>query len=119
MICNFKNIVSALCYGIIQEKMPQNIIIFPNNQIVNFVLIQQENMPSLFRIVIIILTFLFNLWSYLKTGKLFEQLNQEQREKIMMSWRNSPLSFCRDLMRFYDSLTIFAWYSTWEKQVYE
>lgn len=110
----FQNTVSALCYSIIGKKGDSSSLssVFPNNEVVNFVLQQYQNMPDFLKLPIVILTLAFDGWGLLQGGKLFHLLPPPTRWRQIQIWQNSPIGLCRDLIRFYESLTIFGWYSS-------
>jgi hypothetical protein len=109
----FKNTVSSLCYAIIKNKqlLENNSSCFPHNQVVNFVLKQHQNMPDYLRLPILILTLGLNSYSFFQKGKLLTSLSTGLRCQYLDQWKQSSFSPLRDLMRFYESLTVFAWYS--------
>ena len=113
MALNFESTASALCYSIIHQRSQSTTLEIPfsHNKVVCFVLQQHSNMPDFFRLPIIILTLIFDLWGLLRRGTLFHRLPHESRWHQIQGWKNSPISVCRDLIRFYESLTIFSWYS--------
>jgi hypothetical protein len=112
----FKNTVSSLCYAIIENKqlLESNPNFFPHNQVVNFVLKQHQNMPDYLRLPILILTVGLNSYSFFQKGKLLTFISTDLRCQYLDQWKQSSLSPLRDLMRFYESLTVFAWYSNLE-----
>jgi hypothetical protein len=109
----FRSIVSAICYSIIQQYCPSSNSsnTFPYNQVVNFVLEQHGRMPDYLKLPIVILTLIFDLSGLFSNGIPFYQQASNIRLTQLKSWHHSPFNLCRDLMRFYESLTIFGWYS--------
>lgn len=114
MILSFKSTVSALCYSIIQQRFePINPALdFPNNEVTRFVLQQHNRMPDFLRLPIICLTLAFDLAGIVQGGALFHRLPHSVRWRQIESWKNSSIGFCRDLIRFYESLVVFDWYSS-------
>ena len=117
MSLSFQHTVSALCYSIIYQRCQpcqpiESALAFPHNDVVAFVLQQHSRMPDYFRFPIVALTLVFDLWGVLRVGAPFHQLAHEVRWRQIQSWQNSPIGACRDLMRLYESLTIFCWYSS-------
>ncbi|NEN90113.1 MAG: hypothetical protein F6K48_14820 [Okeania sp. SIO3H1] len=114
---NFESTISALCYTFIEKhsKEHQTLLHFPNNQVVEFVKAQHRNMPDYLKLPLLILTAIFDLWSIIRAGKRFHQLPSTIRVERIAAWKISPLKVCRDLMRFYESLTIFSYYASKEK----
>jgi hypothetical protein len=119
MILSFRNTVSALCYSIIEHNFQplDPAVDFPHNQVVNFVLEQHSRMPDFLRFPIVFLTLVFDLAGILQGGSLFHNQPPTQRWRQIESWKNSPIGPCRDLIRFYESLVIFDWYSSCKRYV--
>ena len=113
MCLNFENTVSSICYSIIHQYCQSSKLefVFPHNNTVRFVLKQHDHMPDFLQLPIIILTLTFDVWALVHQGRLFHQLPPTQRWSQIQEWKNSPIGFCRDLIRFYESLTIFYLYS--------
>jgi len=109
----FKNTVSAICYSIIKQRcQPLNELdLFFNNEVVKFVLHQYRVMPDYLRPPIFILTLIFDTWVLLRKRKFFWNLSAYERWQLIETWSHSPIGPYRDLIRFYESLTIFSWYS--------
>ncbi|MEB3280164.1 MAG: hypothetical protein VKK42_14715 [Lyngbya sp.] len=109
----FTNTASALCYSIIQQccqptDSPDD---FPHNDVVRFVLQQHNRMPDYLRFPIVFLTILFNFWGLIVTGSPFSRQPHPRRWQQIYAWKNAPISICRDLIRFYESLVILCWKS--------
>jgi hypothetical protein len=68
-------------------------------------------MPDYLRFPFKFLTLLFDAWSLPFTGRPFHRASHEQRSRQMRAWKGSALGFCRDLIKFYETLVIFASYS--------
>jgi len=113
MLLSFEETVSALCYSIIRERCgpPGPEAEFPNNRVVRFVLEQHGRMPDFLRFGLRELTVLFDLCGLLRRGRPFHRWDHEQRLKQIAAWRSSSLGFRRDLIKFYESLVVFCWYS--------
>lgn len=113
MILNFKSTVSALCYSIIQQHFSplDSALDFPHNQVTHFVLEQHRRMPDFLRLPIVCLTIAFDLAGIAQGGTLFHHQPHSARSHQITAWKNSALGPCRDLMRFYESLVVFDWYS--------
>ena len=114
---NFQATISALCYTFINKHSDKDrsLLHFPNNQVVEFVRSQHRNMPDYLKLPLLILTAIFDLYSIIRRGKRFHQLPPNIRVHQIAAWKMSPLRVCRDLMRFYESLTIFSYYASKEK----
>ncbi|WP_413163665.1 hypothetical protein ACL6C3_29760 [Capilliphycus salinus ALCB114379] len=109
----FTNTASALCYSIIQQcceptDSPHH---FPHNDIVRFVLEQHRRMPDYLRFPILFLTLLFNFSGIIRGGSLFYRQSPKMRLDQISAWKNAPISICRDLIRFYESLVVLCWKS--------
>ncbi|MEB3340310.1 hypothetical protein [Okeania sp.] len=109
---NFEPTISALCYTFINKhsEKHQPLLHFPNNQVVEFVSSQYRNMPDYLKLPLFILTAIFDFCSIIRRGKRFHQLPPTIRVNQIATWKMSPLRVCRDLIRFYESLTIFSYY---------
>ncbi len=109
----FTATVSALCYATIAARCQPNYprADFVHNQVVEFVLAQQRRLPDFLRWPIFTLTLLFDAFGLLQGGVLFHHQSPRDRWRQMQVWRRSPFSPCRDLMRFYENLTVFGWYT--------
>jgi hypothetical protein len=114
VILSFRYTVSALCYSIINQRCEStsSALAFPHNEVVQFVLQQHSRMPDFLRFPIVFLTLVFDLWGIVQGGSVFHRLPPETRSCQINSWRSSPLGFCRDLMRFYESIAVFGWYAS-------
>lgn len=76
-----------------------------------FLLRQQARMPDFLRLSLRLLTLLFGAWSLPFAGRPFYRLPLERRRRQLRVWKDSPWSFRRDLIRFYEVLVIFGWYA--------
>lgn len=113
MLAAYEHTVSALCYSIIQERcqeLPSGPV-FRHNDAVRFVLDQQRRMPDFLRGAFVGLTLLFDGCGLVHGGRRFHRLPHAARWRQVEAWRGSRLSFCRDLVRFYESLVLLFWYS--------
>ena len=119
MILSFKHTASALCYSIIQHRFApiDPALDFPHNKVASFVLNQHSRMPDFLQFPIACLTLIFDLAGIIYGGSLFHRLPHSVRWQQIESWKNSPIGFCRDLIRFYESLVVFDCYSRLDKLV--
>ena len=110
----FENTASAICYSIIHQRCQANTseLALSYNKVVRFVLQQYSRMPDFLRFPIVMLTLAFDLWGLVRRGTLFHRLPHSTRWDQIQSWQNSPIRVCRDLIRFYEGLTVFFWYSS-------
>jgi hypothetical protein len=67
-------------------------------------------MPDFLRFPIACLTLIFDLVGIAYGGSPFHRLPHSVRWRQIESWKNSPIGFCRDLIRFYESLVVFDGY---------
>ena len=109
----FHATVSALAYTIIRERCGDtaNPDSFPHNRVAQRVLAQHRSMPDYLRAPIAVLTVLLDLWAVVLTGRPFHRLEHERRWRLVRAWQARPPSFRRDLMRFFESLTVFGWFA--------
>lgn len=102
----FQTVATAICTAVLQQYDSP-----PESQVValvaQFVLAQHRRMPDFLQLPIVVLTLGFNVWSVVKGGTSFERLSPVRQQQLLAQWRNSPLSACRDLVRFYESLALF------------
>jgi len=117
MTNRFGRIVSALTYSVLTERCgwkPSARVISPN-RIVSFILGQHGRMPDFLRAPMLVATLLLDVWAIPFTGRAFHRLPHTERWKIILSWKSSRQGYRRDLVRFYESLAIFGWYSELER----
>ncbi len=109
----FDDAVSALCYSVIRERgRPGDPAEhFPHNEVVAYVLGQHARAPWFVRVPVFALTIVFDLCGIFRRGRLFHNDRHLARVARWQAWRVSKLRPCRDLMMFYEGLTVFAWYS--------
>lgn len=111
---SFQNTASALCYSIIDQRCePANsTLTFHHNEVVRFVLQQHSRMSDFLQLPIVVLTLIFDMWGIVQGGALFHRSPPLVRWLQIQSWRRSPIVFCRDLIRFYESLVLFSYYTS-------
>jgi hypothetical protein len=109
----FESTVSAICYELArsQDCGVAAIDRAPYNDVAAFVLAQWNRMPRFLAWPLRFATIVFAATGILSGGGLFHRLPPNRRGVLVDSWRNSFLGPCRDLIRFYQSLTILAFYS--------
>ena len=106
----FENTVSALCYEIARPLSGEAGAPY-HDDVTEFVLGQWRRMPLFWAWPLRLATLAFALLGFLGGGSLFHRLPPLRRQRAMESWRNSSIGPCRDLMRFYRSLSLVAFYS--------
>ena len=115
----FEYTVSAICYSFAKQRTEKDDLVFapPYNDLVRFVLFQHSQMTDIFRMPLIVATLFFNMYGVVYGGKFFHRLPHSARLKQIASWKRSKLSFCRDLIRFYESLTVVSLYSRLDNEL--
>ena len=113
MLPSFVPTVSALTYSIIRARcgdtsaMPDE----RHNRVARFVLAQHAGMPDYLRLPFALLTVAFDGAAVAVAGRPFHTLPHERRWRFVDRWKSLPLGTARDLMRFYESLVIFGWFT--------
>ena len=109
----FENTRSALCYSICRQWNNRNEekLDLPYNDVVRFVTLQYGQMSDYLHIPIMIATLIFNLTGYYYGKKMFYHMPHEQRKIMIAAWKKSPLGLCRDLIKYYESLSALPFYS--------
>jgi hypothetical protein len=80
-----------------------------------FIASQRRRMPDTLRGPLLLATLLFDAWPVVAGyWKPFHRLSLEQRRQQVGVWKASRLSFCRDLLRFHESLAVFCLFSLLE-----
>jgi choline dehydrogenase-like flavoprotein len=101
--------VSALVYTILRDRRGESAEkADPPNSVVNFVIAQHKRMPDYLRFPLKTLTLLFSASTLPGHRKLFHQLEPAIRSKQIDRWRSGRFGFQRDLMRVYESLSVFG-----------
>jgi hypothetical protein len=105
--------VTALAYQIGKSKLSVDLSTVPRiyNKEANFIIFQMENMPDYLRLPFRLVTLFFGLHTILFYFKPFYRLKASQREKVILSWKNSRLSFCQMFIKFHESLIIVSVYT--------
>lgn len=79
--------------------------------VVRFVLAQQQRMPDYLHGPVRMLTLAFDWCGLGHGGRPFHRLEPAARRRQLRAWRQAPLRLCRDFVRLYESLVVFAWYA--------
>jgi len=105
--------VSALVYSLARNQAGagHSEISQPYNDLTRFILQQQDQLPDYLRTPMRMLTLGFDTLGYIKTGHRFHNRAEPIRSSQIAAWKNSKLSFQRDLIRYYESLATFGLYS--------
>ena len=109
----FAPTVSALSYTIIRARCDDASALADerHNRVARYVLAQHASMPDYLRLPFAALTVAFDVAAVAIAGRPFHRLPHERRWRVIESWRRLPVSFARDLIRFYESLVVFAWFT--------
>lgn len=113
MLPRFGPTVSALAYSIIRARCGDTAPLPDEryNRVVRFVLEQHADMPDYLRLPLATLTVLFDGAAMAVAGRPFHALPHERRWRLVGAWSAAPVGFARDLIRFYESLVVFGWFS--------
>jgi len=105
--------VSALVHTIAAEhdRHPEVRRPGPYLGVTAFVGGQVAHMTTPLRLPMRIATCGLSVLALLSTGRLFHSLPLEKRRRLVDRWRTSALGPVRDVIRFYDSLTVLALYN--------
>lgn len=106
--------VSALAYSLAHPHQTSPELQPPHNDLTQFILQQHAQMPDYLRAPMQLATLGFDLFGVTNGMKPFHQQPAERRAAQIAVWKNSPLSFQRDLIRYFESLTTLALYSRTE-----
>lgn len=108
----FEATVSAVCYSIVEERCPRaGDEEFPQNRVVAFVIGQIKRSPDYLRPPLKLLTLVFDWAAIVRRGRPFHRLEHTARWQHVERLRRSRFGVKRDLIRFFESLVIFAWHS--------
>ena len=110
---SFEATVSALADTILRARCPDTYGGEPGASapVARFLLATHTSMPDYLRLPFKILTLIFGLWSLPLAGATFHRLSLEARARQIRGWQDSALGVRRDLVKFYETLTIFGWYA--------
>jgi hypothetical protein len=113
MLVNFEATVAALAESIIRERCPGSWTGGGDEHapIARFLIAVHARMPDYLRFPFRCLTLTLDLWAMCGTGRAFHGLPHAERWRQIEAWRRSRLGFRRDLIKFYETLTVYAWYA--------
>ncbi len=109
--CWFHNTVSALAYSLAQPHAQAPELGPPYNDLTRFILQQHARMPDYLRAPMQAATLGFDLFGMGHGLKRFHHQAPETRAGQVAAWKQSSLSFKRDLVRYFESLATLALYS--------
>jgi hypothetical protein len=109
----FERTVSALVASLISELARSGT---PDDRsteaaVTRFLLATYAAMPDYLRPPLRILTLLFGVSGIATAGRWFHRLPQEARLRQIEAWRSSSVGFRRDLIKFFETLTVFGWFA--------
>ena len=105
-------IVASLCETLIAHHSSANENrTAAERDVASFVLGQVEHMPGFLRMPMIVLTVFFDYSGLLRTGRRFSRQSLDRRQSQIAAWRRSKIGPFRDFVEFYESLTVYGWYS--------
>lgn len=110
-VTGLHDVAAALAYSLARphETMPE--LAPPHNDLTQFILTQHGQMPDYLRTPLRLAALGFDISGLLRGGKCFHRQTPGQRAKQIAAWKNSRLSFQRDFIRYFESLTTLALYS--------
>jgi choline dehydrogenase-like flavoprotein len=108
----FHDTVSALVYALAQchAKPDDDLLRAPFNDLTRFVLQQHSRLPDYLRAPLEAATLGFDLLGFLATATRFHSQSPNVRSRQVARWKKSRIAFCRDLMRYHESLSTRAIY---------
>jgi choline dehydrogenase-like flavoprotein len=112
----FHDVASALAYSLAQPHETAPELASPHNDLTQFILTQHAQMPDYLRAPMKLAALGFDWFGLLRAGKSFHRQPPMQRAKQIAAWKNSPLGFQRDLIRYFESLATLALYSRTERR---
>ncbi len=68
-------------------------------------------MPDYLRLPFRVLTLVFDFWPMPLAGRPFHRLPHNRRLHQIRAWRNSALGFRQNLVKFFETLIVWGWYS--------
>jgi hypothetical protein len=74
-----------------------------------FVLDQHGRMPDYLRMPLMLVTLAFDTYPCVVRGRPFHCLEMSDRPRFLRAWKQGRLGVQRDLIKFYESLTVFGW----------
>jgi choline dehydrogenase-like flavoprotein len=109
----FHDTVSGLAYSLAQPhaNADEPALQSPFNDLVRFVLQQHSRMPDYLRTPLKAATLAFDLMGFARTCIRFHTQPPSSRLTQIARWKKSRLAYCRDLIRYHESLSTLALYS--------
>lgn len=107
----FHDVTSALAYSLAQPHEVTPALAPPHNDLTRFILTQHAQMPDYLRTPMTLAAASFDTAGMVRGGKRFHTQSLENRARQITSWKKSRVSFQRDFIRYFESLTTLALYS--------
>jgi hypothetical protein len=110
---SFEKTVAKLCESIVRARCEPSSSQLEERRdgLIRFVLSQHARMPDNLRMPLKACTLLFDLMGVARDGRPFHRQAHPARWRQVESWRGSFFPFERDLIRFYEGLVVYCWYS--------
>lgn len=104
---------AAICRALLDGTCgaPADRIESHQGEVVRFVLDQQARMPDYARLPLALATLAFDLFGFAHHGHRFVRADPPAQRRQVDAWRASRLPFAPDLIRFYESMVVYRWYS--------
>jgi choline dehydrogenase-like flavoprotein len=107
----FQDTVSALAYSFGEDRQNAPGLQPPYNDVAQFILRQHRDLAAYLRAPLMAAIIGFDCQGFLTGGQRFHKLKPEARARQIATWKNSSLSFKRDLIRYFESLAVMQLYS--------
>ena len=109
--CWFHDAVSALAYSFAGSNGDDPSLQPPFNDLTRFILQQHAHMPDYLRGPLKAAALGFDTLGVLNGGKRFHRQSPELRSRQIAAWKHSSAGFKRELIRYFESLTVLALHS--------
>jgi len=105
--------VSAIAYTLAREHAggEGERLQAPFNDVARFLEYELAHLPDYLRPIVKALTVFFDVAGIIHLGGLFHRQEPNERLRQVKAWRSSRLSPCREFIRFYEALSLFALHS--------
>jgi hypothetical protein len=113
MIVSFNSTIQSLVESIIQEQCPggETHTCHSPSTMMHFLAAQYAHLPDYLRLPFKCLVLVFDAWALPGTGRPFHCLPHARRWRQIQVWKRSSCGFRRDLVKFFETLTVFACYA--------
>jgi hypothetical protein len=110
VIISFNSTLHGLVESIIKEQClsVETDVCHSSNTAAHCLSEQYVHLPDYLRIPFKCLVLVFDAWALLCTGQLFHCLSHERRWRQIEAWKRSSFGFRRDLIKFFEMITVFA-----------